>query len=254
MTAKMKLKDAKEIIDAHFSGRGGPHSALAAANAIAEVPEAKKYWDRQALFSSLDPQAASAKERVAMSLGVPATPKKRGFVWGGVGAFAMAAGLFAFVLISPNTDDDGFTARGPETGVISSAVFAFNISKEKEALERKSSIHSSDELAFAYMNPQGQKHLLVYGVDDKMNIYWFHPAWTNYNKPPAAIAVESSTQIRELQEAIGHEYIGRQLKLYSWFQEAPISVVEAEKAIAKAGANGVPAASLISSVTIQRKP
>ncbi len=247
-----KLKDAKEIIDAHFDGRGGPHSALAAANAIAEVPEAKKYWDRQALLTSLDPNSPSVQDRIAKNLGVPVRRKNRGILLGSAGAFAMAAGLFAFMWISPLGNDDGFTPRGPKEDSVSASVFAFNISTEKRALAGKSNIQASDELAFAYVNPQGTKHLFIYGVDDRNNVYWFHPAWTNLNQPPSAISISSSSQVKELEEAIGHEYIGSQVRLYSWFLEEPIDVVEAEKAIAAAGKKGIPEAKLISSVTVQR--
>ena len=47
---------------------------------------------------------------------------------------------------------------------------------------------AGDELAFAYRNPTGFTRLMMFGVDDRGDIYWFHPAWTDATQDPVARA------------------------------------------------------------------
>ena len=46
---------------------------------------------------------------------------------------------------------------------------------------------AGDELAFAYRNPTGFTRLMIFGVDDWGDIYWFHPAWTDASQDPVAV-------------------------------------------------------------------
>jgi len=249
--SQLTLKDAKRIIDAHFEGRGGPHSAEAARKAIAEVPAAQAHYEKRALLAELDPKGMGAQDRIAASLGIPTsspTPSKTPW-FAGVGAFAMAAGLFAVLMTQPT--DDGFVARGSgDAGEVQATVIAYNLSKNKKALAASDVMGKDDELAFAYVNPQGQKHLMVFAVDEKKNVYWFHPAWTDPDARPSAIAVEQTTQQHELKEAVAHDYQGGKLQVFAYFSDEPHDVVEVESWVGKGDLLKRPGVTQLSAVQV----
>src|SRR5204863_161967 len=93
-------------------------------------------------------------------------------------------------------------------------------------------IDARDEMAFAYRNPRGARRLMVFGVDEHRNVYWYHPGWMDTAKNPVAIPIEPGDQRHELPAAVRHRIEGRSLDVYAVFTNRPLTVREAEQALA----------------------
>jgi hypothetical protein len=94
-------------------------------------------------------------------------------------------------------------------------------------------ISARDELAFAYRNRAGLKRLLVFGVDEQKNIYWYHPSWTDAEQNPASVVIQAGEGIQELPEAVSHVLKGKTLRIYGVFSNRPWSVREVEALVRK---------------------
>jgi hypothetical protein len=94
-------------------------------------------------------------------------------------------------------------------------------------------IRRDDELAFAYANPTGFRHLLVFGVDERKHVYWYHPAWTDPAGDPRAVDVPRALAPTELPEAIRHSLEGRELVVHAIFLDDDLSVRGVEECVAK---------------------
>jgi hypothetical protein len=88
---------------------------------------------------------------------------------------------------------------------------------------------AGDELAFAYRNPTGFTRLMIFGVDDRGDIYWFHPAWTDANQDPVAVPINAGVGPFELPEAIQHQVRGGRLRIVALFTNTAASVRSLEE-------------------------
>jgi hypothetical protein len=71
---------------------------------------------------------------------------------------------------------------------------------------------------------------LIFAVDDRREVYWYHPAWTDAETDPAAIQVASGDAFRELTEAVRHDLrTAKKLRVYALFTESPTSVRAVER-------------------------
>jgi hypothetical protein len=100
-------------------------------------------------------------------------------------------------------------------------------------------INRSDELAFAYTNPQGLEHLMIFGVDEHRHMYWYHPAWSNEGENPVGIAVATGPEVHELAEAVSQRLDGRILRIIGLFTRDNISVKQVERVVNEAPAGAV---------------
>ena len=73
-------------------------------------------------------------------------------------------------------------------------------------------------LAFGYSNlaEAGFDRLMLFGVDELYNVYWFYPAWTDSQTNPSAVAIRQGKGI-ELPEEVIHEYEGSWLRIFALF-------------------------------------
>jgi hypothetical protein len=92
-------------------------------------------------------------------------------------------------------------------------------------------LRRDDELAFAYENPEGKTHLMIFGVDEAGRVFWFHPAWSSENEDPMAVAIEDGRERHELREAIRHHFKGDKLEVHGLFLNRALTVREAEAAV-----------------------
>jgi hypothetical protein len=217
------------LIDAHFAGTIAPPDEGALRAHLYSCPSCRGYYRRHLLFSRFDPRAKSAKARIARGLGLR-LKRKDGAVWTWAVAFSAAVVLAVVVPLTRRAPSE-FSARGGnERG--EPAFFAYRMNPSVE-LAPGSTIHASDDLAFAYANPSGFRRLLVYGVDEHKHVYWYYPAWSNPGDDPHAVAVASDPQVRELPEAIRHDLDGRELTLHAVFLDGDTGVRDVESAVAE---------------------
>jgi hypothetical protein len=251
--AKQLRGDAlRQWIDQYFEGRLSGERANAMFEALSDDDEAQAYFERRQLLAELDPAGDDAAARIGRSLGfvVPTPEPERSplFAWlPGLSVVGAAAAVLLFV-VSGGTDPrpppsrppptDGFSARGHGTvdAGLKSDVVAYRISGTGDgqtSVEVEGSIAATDELAFAYMNPAGKKHLMVWGVDDGGAVYWYHPAWTDAADNPTAVPVARARTLTELPEAIAHDLAGEKLSLFALLTDERPSVRDVEGALGK---------------------
>src|SRR5439155_19489014 len=128
-------------------------------------------YRRQLLLARLDPGAASAQERLGRGLGLRSPARRRHWL-ALIGATAAAAAALAFW---PRADAE-FTPRGTPTAL--PAVVVYRIDGAGSAQPAGRAIAPSDELAFAYRNPQRRKFILVLAVYEHRHVHLHHPACT----------------------------------------------------------------------------
>jgi hypothetical protein len=157
-----------------------------------------------------------------------------------------AAAAVAMLLVRPTAHPEEFAARGAPADA-DPQVFVYRVADRGAAgltsvrLDaRGATIGAGDDLAFAYTNPRGYRHLLVFGVDEHRHVQWYYPAWTNAADDPPAFDVGAAETERELPEAIVHDLDGSELTIYAVFLDGETSVTRVEQQVGAMGAVGEP--------------
>lgn len=89
-------------------------------------------------------------------------------------------------------------------------------------------------LAFAYLNqsPNAFEYLMIFGVDEQYEVYWFYPAWTDSRTNPMAYPIRPSLKAVELPEQVTHSFAGHWLRIFGVFtKQGDLSVQQVEQAI-----------------------
>jgi hypothetical protein len=231
----------RALVDRHFRGRISTEQELSLRRHLPECPSCRERYERHLLNSRLA-GGLPRSDRLAIGLGLPRppSPARR---WAGahlsvLGLVAGAAVVALVVGLRPAPDgaiDEQFTARGTPAGAARAAsptLQLYRVDSQGEQVAVRGWIQAADELAFAYGNPAGFRHLAVFGADESGKIYWFFPAWTDPKADPVALSIEKGEH-RELPEAIGHVYQGSRLRVVGLFLNQPVSVRTIEKHVRK---------------------
>ncbi len=213
----------RDPMDLHFAGRLDPRDERALREHLPDCPACRDYYARHLLLARLDPQTPTAKERLGRGLGLR-RPQPQRWVW--AGAVGMAAAALLAVLGPLVSGDRGFASRGVVPAPSASlSVFRILGGRSEPVL---GGISARDELAFAYENAAGRRHLLVFAEDAHGHIYWFFPAWRDESENPAAIAIEATRRPTELREAVRHGFDTDRIVLRAVFTDEPLRVREVE--------------------------
>jgi hypothetical protein len=213
------------LVDLHFSLRISPAQQRELRAHLERCDACRERYQRQLLLARLDPGAAPAEDRLARALGLSQRGARRPWLT----LIAAAAAAAAALAFWPRPDAD-FAARGRLASLPTMVVYRVNASGARPASE---SITASDELAFAYRNPQGRRFMMIFGIDEHRHIYWYHPAWTDPARNPSAVPIQTATDPVELPEAISHNLDGRQLTLHALLLDEALPVRELEDRIAR---------------------
>jgi len=221
------------LIDRHFAGRIDPDGEQGMREALAECSACKSHYERQLLLARLDPHAIHAKVRLGRGLGLsPFRARTR--LWGTIVATtAMAAAAVVVVLprlTSTSTRSSEYGARGASEGAARLFVHRLKGKMPPERLGK--TMAAGEELAFAYQNPAGFSHLLVFALDTAHRVYWYHPAWTDPGQRPSAVSIQAGAEVRELPEAIRHPLPAGALRIFGVFARRALTVADVEKAVA----------------------
>jgi hypothetical protein len=240
-------------IDGHFTGRGPKAGLVRVAPHLESCTRCRGYFAQRELLARLDPQAVSARERIARGAGLSLPKATRAPLFGALAtAGVLAAALF--VVGDAGDDTSGFTARGsgrPSDVAASDALVRIFRITGNESVPVGDEIAVDDELAFAYRNPNGRSHLMIFAVDDRREIYWYHPAWTDPDADPSSVAVSSGEAFRELTEAVRHDlHASKNLRVYALFSDAPTTVRAVEREMQDSGALP-PGAQLLTEVRVR---
>jgi len=220
---------ARSLMRAHFDLSISPGEERKLRLHLVGCTDCAAWYERHLLIASLDPKAPRAGERLAVGLGL----KRKGGLPPfplhlGVAVAAMAA--MALLLVKKPAE---FAARSGEPSAQVAQVFVYRVPPGQAGQAVGSSMRSTDELAFAYVNSAGFSRLLIFGEDEHGHIYWYHPAWSDQAENPRAIAIGSGPELRELPESIAHDIDGKKLKIRSIFTNSDLSVRDVEQLLAR---------------------
>jgi hypothetical protein len=227
----------RPAVDDHFSGRITPAAERALRDHLPTCPECRKYYHRHQVLTDLDPEGIGPQERLARGLGLDRKPGRRRLVWMTAPALVAAAAFALLVIRWPvaGPEESAVVSRGGKAESSPARLEIYQVQSGEPAVRVQNEIGARDELAFAYENRAGKKRLLVFGVDEGSNIYWYHPAWQDPAQNPVAVAIEGGEGIRELPEAIEHSIRGKWLRIYAVFTDDPIKAKSIEALIRTAG-------------------
>lgn len=87
-----------------------------------------------------------------------------------------------------------------------------------------------DALSFGYRNLPGSRAraLLLFGLDESGEVYWFAPTWMAGEAPPQAVPIGTSNDAVRFEHGVRHVLRPGRLTLRAVFLEAPVSVLDAE--------------------------
>lgn len=234
-------KAMRAQITKHFSGHISTEEERALREHLAQCEACRKYYNRHLLLSRLDPKGINPEERLAQGLGI-----RRLMVWpmpticwsvaSAVAALLILVSLWIWPMIKPISK--GFQSRGSEKGrAPTSELLVYHTGTGHPQLLTVHKIKADEELAFAYQNGRRYKYLLVFGINEHRQIYWYHPAWLNERQNPRSVSIEQKAGIHELPEAIRHHYQGNHLTLFGIFTNQPLTVRQIEELVKKQSNN-----------------
>ncbi len=217
-------------VHAHFDRGLSPEEDRALFSHLPTCVRCSSLYERHLVLASLDPEAVDAKARIQRGLPrAPASKRPRmRWVTPTAGALALAAALL--LLLKPHhAPDDGFHPRGDASSIdASSRLSIYRVTAGAPPRSIDDRIAHTDELAFAYANPEGKRFLLVFATDENGKTYWYYPAWTRGDENPTAVPIEPSTALVELPAAITHSFEASRLRVHAVFSDVPLSVREVE--------------------------
>jgi hypothetical protein len=220
----------QHLVDRHFAGRIRPAEERRLREHLPGCPRCTRYYERHRLLAELDPGSLPAEERLARGLGL-SDPWRRWLAnaWRPPMLLAAAATAAAIALLAVREPAGDFAARG--VGATAPAIGAYRVTAGGKPVELGETMAAGDELAFAYENPGGKRHLLIFGIDEHRHVYWYHPAWVDPESTPAAVPIAEGRH--ELPEAVAHELDGAELTLVGVFVDEVMTVREVEAGIEK---------------------
>jgi len=219
----------RRLVDRHFGGRISPADEERLREHLHHCKDCYAYYERHQLLETLDPGSLPDEERIARGLGFSRRRSRSHLV--AVAVAAAAACLLLVVLQRGGPAEDAFQRRGGGGAVARTTLRIYKIARGAPPARVRGSIAAEDELAFAYVNGAGKHRLLVFAVDDRDEIYWYHPAWTDPAANPTAIPILPGAKLRELPDAVAHRYKGSTLTIHGVFTDRDLSVRDVEQIV-----------------------
>jgi hypothetical protein len=218
------------LVDAHFEGRIVPHRERALRAHLGSCADCTERYRSHLVFARLDRRALPAAERMARALGLPGRRQRR-WLWS-VPALALASAVAVLLVMGQlGTTGGDLRVRGAVTGAVPH-LLVYRLIPGAAPSRVLDGITAGDELAFAYTNPGGRGHVMIFGVDQQRRVFWYHPAWPAGDPPPRALSAAAGVGPHELPDAIGHDLTPGQLRIYGLFSDDSPGAAEVEAAVA----------------------
>ena len=226
----------RRLVDRHFATRIRPADELALRAHLPDCARCRTYYERHLSYAELVPGRPRMAERLAVGLGVGAAPPAPAperlpsrLTW--LATSAAAAACLALLVTGPvgRRAERDFGVRGLASDGTGAALEIYRVTGDRTTKPTDGWMAAGDELAFAYRNPTGFTRLMIFGVDDRGGIYWFHPAWTDPSQDPVAVPINAGMGPFELPEAIQHQVGGSQLRIVALFTNTAASVRSLEE-------------------------
>ena len=230
---------SRSLVDRHFAAVITPRDERALRDHLPGCAACRERYERHLVLARLDRRVPAMQDRLARGLGL-ARPRRARQRWAGlVLGLAAASAVLALLWQAPpepgggNAGSMAIREPAPRGGGIEDADQALYIYRIAPGAAPQpvlgGAIRPDDELAFAYRNRRGWTHLLVWATDDAQRVYWYHPGWTDPAATPAAIAIEGTSDRRELPEAVAQPLLPGRLAIHALFTDEPIDVRAIER-------------------------
>jgi hypothetical protein len=219
---------AVRALAAHFAGSCEPAAEARMRAHLPGCAACRRSYERELLLGRIDPAGLPAQERIARGLGLRTSPRR--FWLRALAVPALAAAVLVLLLLPGAAGVRSVTAPVARGGMAAPSLWVYRVPPVGAPVLADGTMGVSDELAFAYANPSGKAHLLVFAIDEHRHVYWYHPAWPKGAPPPAALRALDGPQPHELPDAIRHGLDGRHLDLYAAFSDMSVSIEAVERA------------------------
>jgi len=228
------LPAGSSLIDDHFAGAISPSHERTLRLHLPGCSSCREQYERQLLFSELDPDAKSRMDRLAVGLGLRPAAKSSKMLPVTMVFCTAAALLLALVPLRERFNSE-FLARGSATASATDPkLLAYRIEHGRLPRSLGAAMRAADELAFAYANPGGYEKLMIFAVDEHRHVYWYHPEWSNQADDPHAISIAPGAEVREIPAAVSHSIDGTTLTLFAVFSNEDFTVRQIEQMVQRA--------------------
>jgi hypothetical protein len=95
-------------------------------------------------------------------------------------------------------------------------------------------MHRDDGLLFAYTNlgPQPFDYLMVFGIDARGAVRWYHPSFDRQGTNPVSIPLEKGVARAVLKEVIRHDLAAGRFQIVALFTRQALTVADVEAWVA----------------------
>jgi hypothetical protein len=220
----------RALVDRHFALDSRPEEEADLRAHLDSCPTCRAYYDRHLLLARLDPAAPRVEERIAAGLGLRARPARWPLP---LGLAAVSAAALVLVMARGRSPADSeFGVRGGPGAAPGPALQIFCTSCGHPPVRVIDRVPASATLAFSYQNPAGKKHLMVLAVDDRRQIYWYHP---DPVANPLSVKIDQTVEERELTEEIVQTFAGSKLVILALFSDESLSAAKVESLVEPGG-------------------
>lgn len=246
----MSRRDARQTttpsLAAYLEGEVTPSEAAAIERELAASPVARRQLAELRSIREVlsDPGAENRTVDIVPSLtralDTP-PPRQRPALLLWAGGFAAAAGLAVLAAVGlPDRDPEfrakssGAPANAPERWA---GVQIFRLGPDKRPQRVEHGIARGDGLLFSYTNlgPRPFSHLMLFAVDARGEVRWFHPAYEHAGANPSSIPLRRGDADVPLADVIHHDLPPGPLAVHALFTAHPLTVLEVEAALAGRG-------------------
>lgn len=239
-------RPATELLVAYLEREVTASEAASIEVALADSAAARRELDalrgiREALSSPIpELEALDLVPGIRRALQRPAPARPRRVRFRGVLlslaaclTLALAIGLWRREAPDPSQQFRAKNAAEP-TAERWAGIQAYRVAPGGEPERLGDSMAASDGLLFSYTNlgPRAFSHLMIFALDARGAVRWFHPAYERSGSNPGSIPIRRGEARVPLAELIHHPFSDGPLTIYAVFSMQPLYVAEVEARLA----------------------
>jgi hypothetical protein len=237
MTPKARPCALSKLVDLHFEGRIAPHAERRLRRHLDACESCRMHYERWRVLAEIDPAVPSRRERLAIGLGLR-PPRRAGVPVRGLLLAAAVVGGCLVLVWAHRSSVPG--AIGPPIPAPSSeAEFAvYSVGRDgarSSLLHAEAEIAPNQPLAFAYAKAAGTRHLMIFGVDERRRVVWYHPAAAESSENAPLLPITHGELLHELSDAFSQTLEEGALRFFAVFTNRDdLRASEVESAVATA--------------------
>jgi hypothetical protein len=231
-----------ETLAAYLEGEVTASESAAIARALGESADLRRRFEqlqqiRETLRAS-NPEldAIDLVPRIRRAKNAPERHRRRFPFrsWYPIAAAAAGLALIGGGAFWKAGSDAEFTTKGPIPSAFEqdrwAGVQIYRVPGDRRPEPLGARLSNREALLFSYTNlgPQPFGYLMIFGVDAKGEVRWFHPAYETLGSDPTSIAIEKGRANVFLPEQIRQDFAGGPVTIYALFTQRALRVLEVE--------------------------